>query len=422
MLSFLSLNPLGLVPQLAAQRPVHEAFRWLHLRDGLLMDWQHDLTAIPAPPFGESRRAAWLLERFNSMGLTGTGIDPEGNVLGLLPAAEDAPPRAAVVLSAHLDTVFPAGTPIVPRRSGTRLAAPGACDNAAGVTGLLALAAAMLASGLRPQRPVLFVGNVGEEGEGDLRGMRYLYRDSPWKDRISAHLVLDGAGHEVAVTEALGSRRFLVTVTAPGGHSWTDAGAPNPIVILSSAIAALASTVPVDGPRTTLNVGTIEGGSSVNSIPERAHARFDLRSTSAEDLLALEVRLHRAVEDAVLAANSAPAAPAARRRTPQRAAFTIECIGQRPAGSLESAGGGPALYEDLLAVDRHLNIRTEPRVASTDANIPLSLGVPALGLGAGGDGGGVHTTAEWYDAAHRELALKRILLLTLLAAGREDRG
>jgi acetylornithine deacetylase/succinyl-diaminopimelate desuccinylase-like protein len=424
MQSFLSLNPLGQVPQLAAQRRVHQAFRWLHLHDGLLMDWQRTLVGIPAPPFGEAQRAAWLLEQFGSLGLTSTTIDEEGNVLGLLPApaaTAATPPDAqrAVVLSAHIDTVFPAGTEVAPQINGTRLTAPGACDNAAGVTGLLAIAAALIDASITLPCPVLFVGNVGEEGEGDLRGMRYLYQRSPWRDRIAAHIVLDGAGHEVAVTEALGSRRFLATVSGPGGHSWTDAGSPNPIAILSHAIAALTTAGEPRETRTTLNVGTIEGGSSVNAIPEHASARFDLRSTSSEELVCLEVELHRAIEDAVLAANRA-SVELRKRRPNAQAAFTIERIGDRPAGRLENASNGQTLYEDLLAVDRHLGIRTEPRIASTDANIPLSLGVAAVSIGAGGDGGGIHTRNEWYDATQREQALKRILLLLMLTAERQQ--
>jgi acetylornithine deacetylase/succinyl-diaminopimelate desuccinylase-like protein len=418
MQSFLSLNPLGQVSQLAAQRRVHQAFRWLHLHDGLLMDWQRTLVGIPAPPFGEAGRAAWLLDQFQSLGLSEAGIDEEGNVFGLLPAATAAQASEhTIVLSAHIDTVFPEGTDVTPQSSGTRLSAPGACDNAAGVTGLLAIAAALIDASISLPCPVLFIGNVGEEGEGDLRGMRYLYQRSPWRERTAAHIVLDGAGHEVAVTEALGSRRFLVTVTGPGGHSWTDAGSPNPIAILSHAIAALTAPGRARESRTTLNIGTIEGGSSVNAIPEHARARFDLRSTSADALVSLEVELHRALEDAVLAANEA-AVELRKSRPNARATFTIEPIGNRPAGRLSDAANGPVLYDDLLAVDRHLGIRTEPRIASTDANIPLSLGVAAVSIGAGGDGGGIHTRSEWYDATQRELALKRILLLLMLSAER----
>ncbi|HEX6496360.1 MAG TPA: M20/M25/M40 family metallo-hydrolase [Acidobacteriaceae bacterium] len=388
------------------------------------MDWQQALVRIPAPPFGEANRAAWLLEQFTAIGLTGTTIDEEGNVIGLLPTAaptEAKPSEAqrAVVVSAHIDTVFPAGTEVAPQISGTRLVAPGACDNAAGVTGLLAIAAALMDASITLPCPVLFIGNVGEEGEGDLRGMRYLYQRSPWRDRIGAHIVLDGAGHEVAVTEALGSRRFLATITGPGGHSWTDAGSPNPIAILSHAITALTPSGPPRENRTTLNIGTIEGGSSVNAIPEQARARFDLRSTSSEDLVCLEVELHRAIEDAVLSANAAAAE--IRKRSPNaRASFTIDRIGDRPAGRLENVSNGQTLYNDLLAVDRHLGIRTEPRIASTDANIPLSSGTAAISIGAGGDGGGIHTRSEWYDATHREQALKRILLLLMLTAEQQQ--
>ncbi|MGI8770300.1 MAG: M20/M25/M40 family metallo-hydrolase [Acidobacteriaceae bacterium] len=418
-------STLAQIGQLAAQRRVHQAFRFLHLNDGRLLDWQRGLTAIPAPPFGEGPRAQWLLAQFQALGLCETSIDSEGNVLGLLPQSEQPEPshreeaeRATLVLSAHIDTVFPLGTSIEPQIHGKRLVAPGACDNAAGVTGLLAIAAALLDANFDLPCRVLFIGNVGEEGEGNLRGMRYLYQNSAWRDMIVANIVLDGAGSEVAVTEALGSRRFLVTVSGPGGHSWTDAGAPNPIAILSEAIARLAALelseeLPT-APRTTLNVGTIEGGSSVNAIPERAAARFDLRSTGSEQLIRLEVELHRAVEDAVLRANAAATSGSARRKQ-QVAHFTIENIGDRPAGRLADDS---ALAQTLRAVDRHLGIRTETRVASTDANIPLSLGIPAVSLGAGGDGGGIHTRNEWYDPTGRELALKRILLLVLATAER----
>jgi tripeptide aminopeptidase len=204
----------------------------------------------------------------------------------------------------------------------------------------------------------------------------------------------------------LGSRRYLVTVKGPGGHSWTDAGTPNPIVVLSRAIATMSEVALPANPRTTLNIGTMEGGSSVNSIPEFAAARFDLRSVEAEQLVRLEVELHRAVEDAVLTVNPRTG------KGSGKVQFLIERIGDRPAGRLDDQS---PLLEALLAVDRHLGIRTEQRVASTDANIPLSLGIPALSIGAGGDGGGIHTRGEWYDASGRELALKRILLLLLLA-------
>jgi acetylornithine deacetylase/succinyl-diaminopimelate desuccinylase-like protein len=396
------------VGQLASLPRVHAAFQWFHLHDRRMMQWQQELVAIAAPPFGERRRAEWLAERFRELKLAQVEIDSEGNVLGCYPGDRSRAGQQCVLLSAHIDTVFPIHTPIAPLLEHNRLEAPGACDNGAGVAGILAIAAALGNCGIELPCDLLFAGNVGEEGEGDLRGMRYLYGTSPWGERIGANVVLDGAGCEIVVTQGLGSRRFLVTVKGPGGHSWTDAGTPNPIVVMSRAIAAMSEVALPASPRTTLNIGTMEGGSSVNSIPELATARFDLRSLDADQLVRLEVELHRAVEDAVLTANAQTAA----NKGSGTVQFLIERIGDRPAGRLKDDS---PLLKALQAADRHLGIRTEPRVASTDANIPLSLGIPALSIGAGGDGGGIHTSGEWYDASGRELALKRILLLLMLA-------
>jgi acetylornithine deacetylase/succinyl-diaminopimelate desuccinylase-like protein len=199
-----------------------------------------------------------------------------------------------------------------------------------------------------------------------------------------------------------------VTITGPGGHSFTDAGTPNPIAALASALSVLAQTALPEEPRTTLNLGTIEGGTSVNSIPESAQASIDFRSTSAEQLIRLEVALHRATEDAVEQCNAHAKAGAARDRG--QLAYAIRKIGDRPAAGLP---GDSPLLDALRAVDRHLGLRTDLRLGSTDANIPLSLGVPALSMGAGGDGGGAHTQAEWYSAKDREAGLRRVLLLTL---------
>jgi tripeptide aminopeptidase len=397
------------IGHLAALRRVHEAFGWLHLHEQRIMGWQRELVTVAAPPFGEGPRAKWLCEKFRELGLEDVAVDGIGNAIGVYRGEESG--CSCVLLSAHIDTVFPADTPIDPQLSGTRLAAPGACDNGAGVVALLAIAAAMRHAQIRPACDLIFIGNVGEEGEGDLRGMRHLYEHAPWRERVAAHVVLDGAGHEVAVTHALGSKRYLVTITGPGGHSWTDAARPNPVVVLSRAVARLGDLALSTRPRTTLNVGTMEGGTSVNAIPERATARFDARSTDAEQLIRLEVEIHRAVEDAVIEANGEIKNREAKKEHALQ--FTIDQIGDRPAGALSEQ---TFLFENLRAVDRHFGIRTEPRIASTDANIPLSLGVPALSLGAGGDGGGIHTRSEWYDARGRELGLRRILLLLLACA------
>ncbi len=402
------------VTALSGQRATHAAFAWLHGNPKRIMDWQIDVVAIPAPPFGEQARATWLSERFLEAGLNAIQFDGIGNVFAFLDPPKLHPEYSGpvVVVSAHLDTVFPANTPLVPRLTqqdgADRLEAPGACDNCAGIVGMLALAHALVQAKVELPAPLVFLGNVGEEGEGDLRGIRHFYNHGSLASRIAAHIVLDGAGADSVVTQALGSRRFQVSITGPGGHSFTDAGTPNPIAAIAAALAVVAKTPVPDEPRTTLNLGTIRGGTSVNSIPESAVATIDFRSTSPEELLRLEVALHRAVEDAVEFANAqAKVSPAGSRA---RLAFTIDKIGDRPAGHLPDDSH---LLETLRAVDRRLDVRTTLRLGSTDANIPLSLHVPALSLGAGGDGGGAHTQSEWYSSRDRELGLKRVLLLTL---------
>lgn len=403
---------------LAAQRQVHAAFAWFHLNPKTILDWQAEVCSIPAPPFGEQARSAWIAERFGEIGLERIETDAIGNVTAWLPVphhdAESSGP--VVAISAHLDTVFPAETPLHPilKRidgpDGTtddRLEVPGASDNGAGIAGLLSIAAALIHSGLQVPAPLIFLGNVGEEGEGDLRGVRHFYAHNPLAPRVAAHIVLDGAGSEGAVTQAVGSRRFRVTISGPGGHSFTDAGTPNPIAALARALAELAETPLPREPKTTLNVGTIEGGTSVNSIPESAAAAIDFRSTNADELVRLEVALHRAVEDAVMLANRGSGSHPAPRG---KLAFRIETIGNRPAAAL---GKDSSLLDALRSVDRLLGIVTALRIGSTDANLPLSLGVPAMSLGAGGNGGGAHTLAEWYAPRGRDLALKRILLLAL---------
>jgi len=398
------------VTTLAGRRPVHSAFSWLHGNPKRIMDWQAELVAIPAPPFGEQARSEWLTTRFQEAGLSQVHIDSVGNVLGFLPAANLSPDSTGpiVVISAHLDTVFPVETPLNLVLDGDRLQGPGACDNGAGVAGLLAIANALVESGVELPASLLFLGNVGEEGEGDLRGVRQLYKQTALAGRIAAHIVLDGAGADSVVTQALGSKRYQVVITGPGGHSFTDAGTPNPIVALASALAVLAETpLPVE-PRTTLNLGTIHGGTSVNSIPESSQASIDFRSTGPEQLVRLEVALHRAVEDAVDACNAA--AKSGINAGKGQLGFAIEKIGDRPAAYLPADS---PLLETLRAVDRHLGLRTDLRLGSTDANIPLSMGIAALSMGAGGEGGGAHTTAEWYSAKDREIGLKRVLLLTI---------
>lgn len=390
------------IADLASDRALHRAFAWLHLHELQLRRWQTEAISIPAPLFGEAVRAEWFRERFAELGLTNAHIDEEGNALAEL-TPETAPKNPIVLLSAHLDTVFPLGTDCTPREEGERILGPGATDNGAGLAALLGIAAAIQAAELRPACTVLFAANVGEEGEGDLRGMRHLFERSPYAARIRAAIALEGAGNAIVIDRALGSRRLRLAVTGPGGHSWADADRPNPILALSAALLA-ASRVPLPrDPRTTLNCGTISGGTSVNSVPASATADLDLRSTSSLQLDATELAVLHAMSETLASEN-------ARGNNHYELRLNIQRIGDREAGALSPRS---ALYSSLRAVDRHLNLRTEPRIGSTDANLPLSLGLPALAIGAGGQGGGIHTLGEWYDPTGRDLALRRVLLLLL---------
>ena len=277
---------------------------------------------------------------------------------------------------------------------------------------MMAVAQALVLAKVQLPVPLIFIGNVGEEGEGDLRGVRHLYAQPALASRIAAHIILDGPGAECAVTQGLGSRRFQVTISGPGGHSFTDAGTPNPIAALASALADVSQTPLPDEPRTTLNLGTIQGGTSVNSIPESATASVDFRSTSPEQLHHLEAVLRTAVAEAVQFWNHRAKPNRVRElmRNQGRLQFSIDKIGDRPAASLP---GDSPLLETLRAVDRHLGLGTELMLGSTDANIPLALGIEAVSVGAGGSSGGIHTRQEWFDPAGRELALRRVLLLLL---------
>lgn len=417
MALFSRSTPFARVTALAARREIHAAFAWMHNNPRTIMDWQVKIVGIAAPPFGEGLRAAWIAQWMTEAGLKEVRTDAIGNVIGIIPAthlpAESSGP--VVVLSAHLDTVFPPGTVPNPKvseaNSAMRLEAPGACDNGAGVAGLLTLAHVLMHAAIALPVPLVVLANVGEEGEGDLRGIRHFYSESGLAGRVAAHVVLDGAGAESAVTQALGSLRFQATISGPGGHSFTDAGTPNPIAALASALAQLSQTEVPAEPRTTLNLGTIHGGTSVNSIPESATASIDFRSTSMDELMRLEVALHRAVEDAVERANKAAKRLPNHSRGPLT--FSIHKIGDRPAAHLPADS---PMLETLRSVDRHLGLRTDLRLGSTDANIPIARGIPALSMGAGGDGGGAHTLAEWYSDKDRELGLRRALLLTLAIA------
>ena len=398
------------VARLAAAPEVRSAYNWFRSQEPQLAHWQVEVARIPAPPFGESARAAWLAERFRDLALDDVRTDDVGNVFGVSPGYG----KRYVALSAHIDTVFPAGTPLNIKQQGSRLYGPGVSDNGAGLIALLAMAGVLRAVRLRHAMPFVFIGNVGEEGEGDLRGMRHIFTTPRWKDAIAYSLILDGAGADTIVAEALGSRRFEVIVRGPGGHSWSDFGAPNPIVVLSRTVEEFSRTPVPASPKTTFNIGVIRGGTSVNSIPESASMRVDLRSTSMTEIDRLERTLRTALDRAIDEETRIAASRSGSVRRPQGLNSEVVVIGNRPAGELEPQA---RILQVMRAVDSQLGNAAQVQRASTDANVPLSLGREAIAIGGGGSGGGAHTLQEWFDCNGRELGLKRILLTLLALAG-----
>jgi tripeptide aminopeptidase len=404
------------IARLAALPETRAAFAWLRAEEVQFAAWQLEAARVPAPPFGEAARGEWLQERFRALGLEEVCIDEVGNVFGIRNSGQLAKSesRQFTALSAHIDTVFPAGTPLNLRQQGNRLYGPGVSDNGAGVAALLAVAATLRATKIPLAMPIVFIGNVGEEGEGDLRGMRHIFSRAPWKDSIRYSLILDGAGSDTIVAEALGSRRFEIIVRGPGGHSWSDFGMPNPIVVLARAIHSFSQSSLPTSPKTSFNVGVIRGGTSVNSIPESASMRVDIRSTSMAEMERLEASLRRALDHAVDEESRA----SERRIASQKRSSGLSCevvpIGNRPAGELN---GNARMLKVIRAVDAHLGNAAQIQRASTDANIPLSLGREAIAIGGGGVGGGAHTLQEWFDCTGRDLGLKRILLTLLALAG-----
>jgi tripeptide aminopeptidase len=405
------------IARLAALPATRAAFAWLRAEESQFAAWQLEMARIPAPPFGEAARAQWLEERFRALALDEVHIDEVGNVFGVHRPRQPAKQPATLqytALSAHIDTVFPAGTPLNLRQQGNRLYGPGVSDNGAGAAAMLAVAAALRAAKVALASPILFIGNVGEEGEGDLRGMRHIFSQARWRDSIRYSLILDGAGSDTIVAEALGSRRFEVIVRGPGGHSWSDFGMPNPILVLARAIHAFSQTSLPSSPKTTFNVGVIRGGTSVNSIPESASMRIDIRSTSMAEMERLEASLRSAIEQAMEEESRASERRISAQKRSSGLSYEIVPIGNRAAGELD---GNARILKVIRAVDVHLGNAAQIQRASTDANIPLSLGREAIAIGGGGVGGGAHTLQEWFDCNGRELGLKRILLTLLALAG-----
>ncbi len=395
------------------------ALEWFRRERAWINDQHLKVCRVPAPTFFEAQRASWMAEQFHALGWQAR-LDRVGNVIATLPEFEGLP---CVAVTAHLDTVFAPRSSDDIRLAEGRMTGPGVADNGPGLTGLLAIAAAWKANGplddltsvpspeRAPLAPML-IANVGEEGEGNLSGMRYICKQVK-EEGIRGFLILDGPGSEHVTWRALASRRFDVILNGPGGHSWRDFGMVNPVNALSRMVAlfndSFADLFPADlkglrhsgedDARATYNFGVFEGGSSINAIPTEAHVKVDLRSEDGDRIERMTALLASTLERALETENS--------RATGGKLSAKLKEIGYRPSGCLPSDA---PILDCIRAVDAHLRIRTHYDCSSTDANIPLSLGLQAVSIGAGGTGGGAHTSAEWYSPEGRELGLRRAML------------
>ncbi|HEX2205453.1 MAG TPA: M20/M25/M40 family metallo-hydrolase [Longimicrobium sp.] len=394
------MSPTTRLRALISSAALRPARAFVRQTDERTLAEQLELASIPAPPFAEAARGARVLDHFAEIGLERVGFDEVGNALGVLPGTSAAEPM--VVVAAHLDTVFAEGTDLTLRREGARLHAPGITDNSRGLAGMLAVARALRETGVRLRRPVLFAGTVGEEGPGDLRGVKHLFRDGAALRRAGAFIALDGSGLRRIVHRAIGSRRLRIEVQGPGGHSWADRGAPNPIVALGSAVAEVATLALPHPDRTSLTVARIGGGTSINAIPGAAWMELDMRSEVPGVLGELETAVRGVLARVVDEENGA------RRAGTGTLAFVVRLIGDRPSG--ETPPRAP-LVQDAAEVTRALGARPELVGSSTDANVPMALGIPSIAIGVGGDSGGIHTLGEWYANENGALGVERALLI-----------
>src|SRR5215204_3150098 len=401
-----TVTPEDAVRVLLGAERVRHAFLFFEERAGEFDEEHAALVAIPAPPFGEGARAEYLRARFEACGLENARLDAEGNCVALRRGRASSP---LLVLSAHLDTVFPAGTDCEVRREASGLMrAPGIADDGCGLAALVAIARALEEVGIETRGSILFVGTVGEEGEGDLRGVRHLLTASEWASRVDAFISIDGPGLERITHAALASRRYRVTCRGAGGHSWGDFGTPNPVHALGRAVARLSAYPAPKRPRTTFNVGRIEGGSGVNVIPRDARMDVDLRSESPAELGRLDAFFRRAAREAAEDEN------ASRRQGTPALEIDIRLIGDRPGGATPPE---QPLVRLAAEATRALGARPYLDCSSTDSNIAISRGLPAVTIGAGGASGNTHTLEEWYDPTGRDLGLKRALLVALGVVG-----
>ena len=410
-------------PQLAQEPRVARAMQWLARNTDWVTQQHIRISETPAPPFQETRRGILLKKLLEEAGLK-CRTDDVGNIVceraGVRQKAvprgrDEAKEKDVVLISAHLDTVFPPGTDVGVRKERGRLLAPGIADNGGGLAALLAVARALHDGKVRTQATIVLAANVGEEGEGNLRGMRKLVET--YRGRLRAVIAIDGASSDHVTSMALASRRMEAIVEGLGGHSWADFGIPNPIHALGRGIARFVKVKVPESPRTSFNVGLIDGGTSVNSIPHHASIKVDLRSESDAELDRLENALREALQAGIEEEVAAARERGALHNSAEILKLKMSVIGARPGGQLPADS---FLLDAVRSADRHLGQRSRLERSSTDANIPLSQGIPAIALGGGGRGGGAHSLNEWYEPAGRELGLKRILLTLLAVAGVEE--
>ena len=344
------------------------------------------ITEIEAPPFKEGNRAKVFAEMLRQSGLSNVEIDAEGNVIGLRKGTGTGP---LIAIAAHLDTVFPEGTNVRVRREGTKLYAPGVGDDSRALAVLLELLRAMDAAKIQTSSDILFIGDVGEEGPGDLRGMKYLFQKGPYKDKIKMFISLDpfGWGNDIT-TAGMGSKRFKVLFKGPGGHSFGSFGLVSPAYALGNAIAKLSKMQVPQTPKTTFNVGVVGGGTSVNSIPFESWMEVDIRSETKEEL-------NKAVENFTHLMHEAAEEENRARSTSQgKIDIDVQLIGDRPFGEISR---NAPIVQTAETVIRAFGMTPTVGVSSTDANIPLSMGIPAITLESGGTGSRNHTLEEWID-------------------------
>ena len=362
------------------------------------------LTEIPAPPFAEEARAAVYLEMLRAAGLDDVEQDKIGNVMGVRRGVGGGP---LVAVAAHLDTVFPPQTDVTVRREGTRLMAPGIGDDTTGLAAVLTVIRALNAASVSTTSDILFVGNVGEEGPGDLRGVKYLFREGAYRDRIAQFISVE-SGDQVTITNgALGSRRYRVIFRGPGGHSYGAFGLVNPAFAMAGAVQRCAAIQASQDPKTTLSVGIVRGGTSVNSIPFETSMDVDMRSESPEEL-------DRLVEAFLIAMDLAVDQENTTRSVSQGLIeLELQLIGDRPSGLTPV---GAPIMQAAVAAARVFGIESMPRTSSTDANLPISLGIPAITIGRGGLGGRSHSLDEWVDVdPDPTVRGLRVVLTTILA-------